>query len=76
MKQLGKVWNLLIDETNVGIIDRMNKSGEPIRTKYLKLNRGLITGNREKYFSAEKVNDKYVPILSGSDVIRYYSNDI
>ncbi len=72
---VGKVWNLLIDETNVRIIEKMNHSGEPLH-KISQLNRGLITGNRGKYFSNEKINDKYVPILSGSDVHRYFSNDI
>ena len=71
----GKVWNLLIDESNVDIIIKMNKSGLPLQ-KVSQLNRGLITGNREKYFSNEKLNEKYVPILSGSDVHRYYLTDI
>jgi len=74
-ESIGKVWNLLIDESNIGIINKMNNSGQPLE-KVSQLNRGLITGNRDKYFSSEKVNDKYAPILSGSDVFRYFSNDI
>ena len=74
-ESIGKVWNLLIDESNIGIINKMNNSGQPL-DKVSQLNRGLITGNRDKYFSNEKVNDKYAPILSGSDVFRYFSNDI
>jgi len=58
-----------------GIINKMNGNGQPLK-KVAQLNRGLITGNRGKYFSNERVNDKYVPILSGSDVHRYCANDI
>lgn len=72
---VGKVWNLLIDESNIGIINKMNDSGQPL-VKVAQLNRGLITGDREKYFSNVKVNDNYVPILSGSDIFRYSSKDI
>ncbi len=71
----GRVWNILIDELNIGIIDKMNKSGHSLQ-KVSNLNRGLITGDRNKYFSNEKLNDKYVPILSGSDVHRYFANDV
>ena len=53
----------------------MNKSGPPLQ-KVSNLNRGLITGDRNKYFSNEKLNHKYVPILSGSDVHRYFANDV
>ncbi|RKY91669.1 MAG: endonuclease, partial [Ignavibacteriae bacterium] len=71
----GKVWNLLIDESNIGIINKMNKSGRPLQ-KVAQLNRGLITGNRAKFFSNSRVNDKYVPIFSGGDVHRYCTNKI
>jgi hypothetical protein len=39
------------------------------------INRGLITGDRQKYFSTYKVNDKYIPIIAGSDVHRYVVKD-
>src|SRR3990172_6341590 len=41
---VGKVWNLLIDESNIDIINKMNGSGKPLN-KVSQLNRGLITGN-------------------------------
>jgi hypothetical protein len=36
------------------------------------INRGLITGERDKYFSTKKETKSHVPILTGSDVHRYH----
>ncbi|MDO9549097.1 MAG: TaqI-like C-terminal specificity domain-containing protein [Candidatus Marinimicrobia bacterium] len=36
------------------------------------INRGLITGDRNKYFTNNKVSDKHVPILTGSDIKKYH----
>ena len=65
----GHVWNLLIDENNFTIIKKI--SNHNTIDKIATINRGLITGDREKYFSETKKSEKYVPILTGSDVIRY-----
>ena len=66
----GKVWNLLIDENNIGTIQKI------ARFKLLgdsaSINRGLITGDRERYFSDIKINDTYVKILTGADIGRYF----
>jgi len=69
----GKTWNVLINEHNASLIERLT-------TKYAKLgqiasiNRGLISGDRDKYFSNDRKTKEYVPIICGSDVFRYYSN--
>ncbi len=52
------------------------KSGSDRLKDISTINRGLITGDRSKYFSNKKVNEKYVPILTGSDVFRYYANRV
>jgi len=41
-------------------------------SNYAKVWRGLTTGNDEKYLSVFKLNDSYKPILSGSEIERYY----
>lgn len=66
----GKVWNLLIDEKNIRLIRKiaLNKT----LSNFASINRGLITGDRNKYFSHSKISDKYVPILTGSDIGKYH----
>lgn len=70
---VGKTWNVLINEHNASLIERLT-------TKYAKLgqiasiNRGLISGDRDKYFSNDRKTEEYEPIICGSDVFRYYSN--
>ncbi len=68
----GCVWNILITEKNAGLIARLMKDFEPLE-RVATLNRGLITGDRDKYFSETKKSSAYVPILEGADVQRYYS---
>jgi len=69
----GKVWNLLIEEKNIKILRKIG-SNENLGS-LSKINRGLITGDRTKYFSPSKISEKYIPILTGSDVGRYFSNN-
>jgi len=66
----GSVWNILINDRNSHLVHRLIADFEPLQ-KVAKINRGLITGNRDKYFANEKKTPKHVPILAGSDVHRY-----
>ena len=68
----GKIWNLLIDDTNISLINKIanNQTLKEIGI----INRGLITGDRDKYFSTNKATEKHVEILSGSDINRYFFN--
>jgi hypothetical protein len=43
--------------------------------KIATINRGLITGDRDKYFAQTKRTAQYVPILVGGDVHRYHTNE-
>ena len=68
----GKVWNLLIEEKNINLIRKIGSKQK--LGSISKINRGLITGDRNKYLSNTKISDKFIPILTGSDVGRYFSN--
>jgi adenine-specific DNA-methyltransferase len=68
----GKVWNLLIDESNISLVSKI--SNNPKLHTIAKINRGLITGDREKYFAPNKDTLKHTEILSGSDINRYFFN--
>ncbi len=69
----GKVWNLLINSGNINLLTKISNNKKLI--DLAKINRGLITGDRDKYFSKEKSSEKHVEILTGSDISRYYSNE-
>lgn len=72
LKSEGYVWNILLNEFNFPVINKLiTGSNKLIDIAFI--NRGLITGDRDKYFANTQINDKYVPILAGSDVLRYYS---
>jgi len=64
------VWNLLINSKNYKLLSKI--SNHKKLDEIADINRGLITGDRDKYFSAERKSDNYVPILTGSDIYRYY----
>lgn len=70
----GKIWNVLINNENASLIMRLIRDFaclEDVGT----INRGLITGDRKKYFSTEKLTENHVPILAGGDVHRYAVKD-
>ena len=67
------MWNVLINNENSQLIFQMIENNEPLG-KIGKINRGLITGNRKKYFSKVKQSESHVPIIAGADVFRYRSN--
>jgi type I restriction-modification system DNA methylase subunit len=68
----GYIWNILVNERNKSLIFRLTKHFTPLK-KVSAINRGLITGDREKYFSDEKKTKDHVPIIAGSDVQRYFT---
>jgi hypothetical protein len=70
----GAVWNVLITDDNANLILRLNKDFKKL-SEISTINRGLITGDRDKYFSDKKTSNEYVLILAGSDVNRYVAND-
>jgi type I restriction-modification system DNA methylase subunit len=69
----GHVWNILLNESNAGLINRFTEQFSPLNA-VATINRGLITGDRDKYFSKHKQSESYVPILAGSDVQRYLTS--
>jgi predicted type IV restriction endonuclease len=72
LKLQGYVWNILINDKNAKLIFKTIKNNKPLG-EISKINRGLITGARDKYFSKSKLTNAYVPIIAGTDVCRYYN---
>jgi hypothetical protein len=68
----GGVWNILVNDQNAGLMKKLTHAFLPLG-KVATINRGLITGDRDKYFSHKKLSADYVPIITGSDVQRYYT---
>ena len=68
----GHVWNILLNEDNAGFITKLTSESVQLKT-VATLNRGLITGDRERYFAATKKTEKHVPIIEGGDVDRYFA---
>jgi type I restriction-modification system DNA methylase subunit len=66
----GLVWNILVNNSNSPLIQRLANC-TPLQ-RVATINRGLITGDRDKYFSKTKKTARHVAILAGSDVHRYY----
>ncbi|HZL12981.1 MAG TPA: TaqI-like C-terminal specificity domain-containing protein, partial [Verrucomicrobiae bacterium] len=69
----GHVWNILLNEDNASLITKLTTESIQLKT-IATLNRGLITGNRDQYFAATKKSSKYVPIIEGGDVDRYFAS--
>ena len=67
--QVGTNWNLLIDSSNISIFHKLNSL--PLLGDVSKINRGLISGDRGKYFSNVKESENHFKILTGSDIQRY-----
>jgi len=66
----GATWNILLNETNAPLIERLTSKCATLKTIGT-INRGLVTGDRAKYFSPRKTLASHVPILTGTDVNRY-----
>ena len=69
----GAVWNVIADERSVRLLSRISKSFVPLE-KVGTINRGLITGDRDKYFSSVKKTENHVRIITGSDLHRYHTD--
>lgn len=68
----GCVWNILLNEGNADLIGKLTNESVPLKN-VATLNRGLITGDRDRYFATTKKTEKHVPIIEGGDVDRYFA---
>jgi adenine-specific DNA-methyltransferase len=68
----GKVWNVLLNETNGQLIKQLTENYKKLED-ITAINRGLITGDRGKFFASTKESKGHVPIIAGGDVERYYT---
>ena len=66
----GATWNILLNEDNAPLLQKLHTECVPLE-KFARINRGLITGDREKYFSPQKLTAKHRLILAGANVHRY-----
>lgn len=67
----GLIWNLLINNSNNDIIHKIQAHSHKLED-ISQINRGLITGNKQQYFSNKKESDLHKRILAGGDIHRYY----
>jgi type I restriction-modification system DNA methylase subunit len=67
----GCVWNILLNEHNAGLIERLQQGFQPLKS-LARINRGLATGDRTRFVSERKLTPSHVPIIEGADVSRYY----
>jgi type I restriction-modification system DNA methylase subunit len=73
-KLFGNIWNVLINNENSKLLFKLINNHEKLGD-IAQINRGLITGNRKKYFSNTKDSKFHIPIIAGADVHRYYFNE-
>ena len=64
-------WNIKLSDESVVQLNRIREKSELLRD-IAKINRGLITGNRDKYFAKKPKSKKWLPIITGTDVSRYF----
>lgn len=69
-----KTFNLLLNEKNEHLIKRVSSNFQRLGN-IADLNRGLITGDKKKYFSERRLSEKHAPILAGKDIKRYYYHE-
>jgi hypothetical protein len=67
----GESWNVNLADSTSDVIGKLIGVSKPL-SAFAAINRGLITGNRDKYFSKKRLNKKYQPIVTGTDVQRYF----
>jgi len=71
LKIPGCVWNILLNEDNANLVTHLRKDSVSLQ-KVATINRGLITGNRERFFSPTRETEDHVEIIEGGDVHRYF----
>ena len=60
---------ILIDDYKYDIINKINKFDKA--GNFIKVWRGLTTGNDKKYINSEKINDGFKPLITGADINKY-----
>jgi len=66
----GSSWSIRLDSRFARVVRTLIAHSKRLREVAF-VKRGLISGNREKYFAAEKKGPKWYPIVTGTDVQRY-----
>ena len=66
----GSSWSVRLNSSFARIVRTLVARSKRLREEAF-VKRGLISGNREKYFATEKKGPKWRPIVTGTDVQRY-----
>lgn len=64
-------WNIKLSDNSARLIKVYQSISERLGV-IAKINRGLISGNRDKFFATTKKSDKWLPIITGTDIERYF----
>ena len=63
-----------LNENSIRLLNKLTKN--KLLSEYAKVWRGLTTGNDKKYLSYQKISEIYKPLITGSEVKRYFRNDV
>ena len=66
-------WNIKLSNETVKLMKKFQVISERLGS-IAKINRGLISGDRDKYFSRTKKGEKWQSIITGTDIARYFIN--
>ena len=64
-------WNIKLSDDTARLINGFLNISEKLGA-IAKINRGLISGDRDKYFSVTKKGEKWLPIITGTNIERYF----
>jgi len=65
-------WNIKLSDQAISVLDKIQEQSNSL-SDISSVNRGLITGDRERYFADRAVDHRWHPILAGGDIHRYFT---
>lgn len=66
----GDMWNVRVSNETAALVRHIETHSMAL-SEIARINRGLITGDRPRFFAKEILGEEYKPIISGSNVGRY-----
>jgi hypothetical protein len=66
----GDMWNVRVSNETAALVRHIETHSMAL-SEIARINRGLITGDRPRFFAKEILSEEYKPIISGSNVGRY-----
>lgn len=68
-----RTFNIFANTMNINIFNKIRKKSKKLLSKY-KIYRGIEIGKKDESLNDYKINNKYIPILAGKDVRKYFYN--